>query len=105
MLTTLKDDVELQAKFKGAQDVDSALVIAKNAGFDVNKADLESLETVAELSDEELEGVTGGAVVGFAIAAGVALATILICPKRWGAGSGVEVIDVQSRTRPDDPDR
>jgi len=104
LLTSLKDDIELQVKFKGAQDVDAALEIAKNAGFDVNKADLESLENATELSDEELEGVTGG-WVGLAIAGGVVLATMLICPKRWQAGSDLEVIDVQSRTRPDDPDR
>ncbi|WP_315858560.1 Nif11-like leader peptide family RiPP precursor [Cyanobium sp. T1B-Tous] len=58
----LKDDAVLLEKLKGAADLDSAVAIAKDAGFDVNKADwLKYQSSKAELSDEELgEGVAGG---------------------------------------------
>ncbi len=62
LLAKLKDDVGLQEKFKGAADLDAALAIAKDAGFDVSKADwlkYQAQQTLS-ISDEELEGVTGG---------------------------------------------
>jgi predicted ribosomally synthesized peptide with nif11-like leader len=49
-------------KLKGAADLDAALALAKEAGFDVSKADwlkYQAKQTI-ELSDEELEGVAGG---------------------------------------------
>ena len=62
LLAKLKDDAGLQEKLKGAADLDALLGIAKNAGFDVSKAAwlrYQASETL-ELSDEELEGVSGG---------------------------------------------
>ena len=62
LLAKLKDDAELQEKLKDAADLDAALVIAKEAGFDVSKADwlrYQAQQTI-ELSDEELERVAGG---------------------------------------------
>jgi predicted ribosomally synthesized peptide with nif11-like leader len=62
LLAKLKEDAGLQEKLKGAADLDAAVVIAKEAGFDVNKAELlnhQAKQTVA-LSDEDLEGVAGG---------------------------------------------
>jgi len=62
LLAKLKDDAGLQEKLKGAADLDAALAIAKEAGFDVSKADwlrYQANQTL-ELSDEELEGVAGG---------------------------------------------
>ena len=62
LLAKLKDDAGLQEKLKGAADLDAALALAMEAGFDVSKADwlrYQSNQTL-ELSDEELEGVTGG---------------------------------------------
>ena len=62
LLAKLKDDEGLQAKLKDAADLDAILAIAKDAGFDVSKADwlrYQAKQTV-ELSDEELEGVAGG---------------------------------------------
>jgi predicted ribosomally synthesized peptide with nif11-like leader len=62
LLAKLKDDAGLQEKFKGAADLDAALAIAKDAGFDVSKADwlkYQAQQTLS-ISDEELEGVTGG---------------------------------------------
>jgi len=62
LLAKLKDDVGLQEKLKGAADLDATLAIAKEAGFDISKADwlrYQAQQTI-ELSDEELEGVAGG---------------------------------------------
>ena len=62
LLAKLKEDAGLQEKLKGAGDLDAATAIAKEAGFDVSKADwlrYQAKQTL-ELSDEELEGVAGG---------------------------------------------
>ncbi|MDI9407258.1 MAG: Nif11-like leader peptide family natural product precursor [Chitinophagaceae bacterium] len=63
LLAKLKEDAGLQEKLKGAGDLDAAVVLAKAAGFDVSKEDwlrYQANQTL-ELSDEELEGVAGGA--------------------------------------------
>ena len=46
------------------QDLDAALAIAQEAGFDVRKAEWLSYQARrrAELSDEELEGVAGASL-------------------------------------------
>jgi predicted ribosomally synthesized peptide with nif11-like leader len=65
LLAKLKDDAGLQEKFKGAVDLDSAVAIAKDAGFDISKAAwlrYQANQTL-ELSDEELEGIAGGEYV------------------------------------------
>ena len=62
LIAKLKDDEGLQEKLKGASDLDAVLAIAKDAGFDVSKADwlrYQANQTI-ELSDEELERVAGG---------------------------------------------
>jgi predicted ribosomally synthesized peptide with nif11-like leader len=62
LLAKIKDDAGLQEKLKGAADLDAFLAIAKEAGFDVSKADwlkYQAQQTL-ELDDEELEGVAGG---------------------------------------------
>ena len=67
LLAKLKDDAGLQEKLKGAADLDAALAIAKDAGFDVSKAAwlrYQATQTL-ELSDEELEGVAGGQGCGW----------------------------------------
>ena len=61
-LPKTKEDVGLQEKLKSAADLDTAVALAKEAGFDVSKADwlkYYAKQTI-ELSDEELEGATGG---------------------------------------------
>ncbi len=61
-LAAVKEDAGLQEKLKGAADLDALLAIAKDAGFDVSKADwlrYQAKQTL-QLSDEELEGVAGG---------------------------------------------
>ncbi len=65
LLAKLEDDTGLQEKFEGVADLDAALAIAKDAGFDVSKPDWhryqrELLSEDTELSVEELAGVAGG---------------------------------------------
>lgn len=62
LLAKIKEDAGLQEKLKGAADLDTFLAIAKEAGFDVSKASwlrYQANQTL-ELSDEQLEGVSGG---------------------------------------------
>jgi predicted ribosomally synthesized peptide with nif11-like leader len=62
LLAKFKDDAGLQEKLKGAADLDAAVALAKEAGFDVSKADLLKYQAkqTLELSDSELEVVAGG---------------------------------------------
>jgi predicted ribosomally synthesized peptide with nif11-like leader len=67
LLTKLKEDAGLLEKLKGAADLDAAVAMAQEAGFDVSKADwlrYQAKETL-ELTDEELTGVTGGTITYF----------------------------------------
>ena len=62
LLAKIKEDAGLQEKFKGVADLDAAVALAKEVGFDINKADwlkYQAKQTI-ELSDEELEGIAGG---------------------------------------------
>ncbi len=64
LLAKLKEDAGLQQKLKGAAGLDAAVALAKEAGFDVSKADwlrYQAKQTL-ELSDEKLEEVAGGCV-------------------------------------------
>ena len=66
LLAKLKEDAGLQEKLKGAADLDAAVAMAKEAGFDVSKADwikYQAKQTL-EISDEELDRVAGGSCVG-----------------------------------------
>ena len=62
LLAKLKDDVGLQEKLKGAADLDAAVALAKDAGFDISKADWLKYQAqrTLELSDKDLEQVAGG---------------------------------------------
>jgi predicted ribosomally synthesized peptide with nif11-like leader len=55
-------DARFQEKFKGAADLDVVIAMASDAGFDVSKEDFLKFQAAqpVELSDDELEGVTGG---------------------------------------------
>ena len=52
----------LQEKLKGAADLDAAVAIAKEAGFNMRKADWLSYQAkqTIKLSDDELGAVVGG---------------------------------------------
>ncbi len=58
-LEKFKADTSLQEKLKAAADSDAVLAIAKEAGFSISADDLTKAQS--ELSEEELEGVAGGA--------------------------------------------
>jgi predicted ribosomally synthesized peptide with nif11-like leader len=62
LLAKLKNDAGLQEKFKVAGDLDAAIALAKDAGFDVSKADWVKAQAkrVLEMSDEELGECAGG---------------------------------------------
>lgn len=62
-LIKLKEDKGLRDKLKVADNLDDALAIANDAGFTVFENDLNNIVGQAnELSDAELEGVTGGSM-------------------------------------------
>jgi predicted ribosomally synthesized peptide with nif11-like leader len=62
LLAKLKEDSGLKEKLQGAGDLDAAVTLANEAGFDVNKADWLShqMKKTLSLNDEELEGMAGG---------------------------------------------
>jgi predicted ribosomally synthesized peptide with nif11-like leader len=62
LLAKLKDDAGLREKLQDAANIDAALALVKEAGFDVSKAEWLKAQaiTTLELSDEELENVAGG---------------------------------------------
>ena len=57
-LKQVKADVTLQEKVKAASDADAVVAIAKDAGFAIAVSQLEANQV--DLSDEELEGLSGG---------------------------------------------
>ena len=57
-LEAVKADAGLQEKLKAATDADAVVAIAKAAGFLISAEELKKAQ--AEVSEEELEGVTGG---------------------------------------------
>ena len=60
-LEKVKGDTSLQEKLNGAADADAVVEIAKEAGFSITAEDIQSLQSATvELSDEELEGASGG---------------------------------------------
>ena len=62
LLAKLKNDAGLQDKLKGASDLDAAVALAKEAGFEVSKQDWGKYQAKQslDLSDAELESVAGG---------------------------------------------
>ena len=69
LLAKLNEDAELREKLKGAADLDAAVAMVQEAGFDVSKADWlkrhQANQTLVELTDAELEEVTGGTGTAF----------------------------------------
>ena len=62
LLAKLKNDAGLQEKLNLATDLDAAVVIFREAGFDVSKADWLRYQAshILDCSDEELETFAGG---------------------------------------------
>ena len=61
-LEKVKGDTSLQEKLKAAADANAVAAIAKEAGFSISADDLTKAQS--ELSDQELEGVAGGTLLG-----------------------------------------
>ena len=60
-LEQAKADTSLQDKLKAAASPEAAIEIAKEAGFAITAEDIQSMQSATvELSDEELEGASGG---------------------------------------------
>ena len=78
LLAKLKEDAGLREKLQGVADLDAAVAMAQEAGFDVSKADwLKYQENqTLELSDEELESVSGAAVTPACMLWGVVLSVL-----------------------------
>ena len=74
-LEKVKADTSLQEKLKSASDADAVVVIAKEAGFSISADDLKNAQS--ELSDEELEAVAGGVVVGAALVIAATVGTVM----------------------------
>ena len=53
----IQADTALQQKLQGTTDPDAIVAIAKEAGFTI------SADKITELSEEDLEGVSGGAAL------------------------------------------
>ncbi|QNI54392.1 nif11-like leader peptide domain protein [Synechococcus sp. BIOS-E4-1] len=62
-LEKVKGDTSLQGKLKAAADSDAVIAIAKEAGFSISAGDLKKAQS--ELSEEELEGVSGGITISW----------------------------------------
>ena len=54
----IQADTGLQQKLQGVTEPDAVVAIAKEAGFMISTEELQ--RAVAEISEEELEGVAGG---------------------------------------------
>ena len=88
LLAKLKEDAGLQEKLRSAADLDAAIALAKEAGFDISKATwlkYQASQTI-ELSDEELEGVAGGFVFCALMSAKELADTEVHC---WDTSGGV----------------
>ena len=60
-LEAVKADAVLQEKLKAATDADAVVAIAKESGFVVSADEIKAAQSAPqELSDEDLEGVSGG---------------------------------------------
>jgi predicted ribosomally synthesized peptide with nif11-like leader len=66
-LKAVKRDATLEKRFQAAADLDAIVTIAQEAGFVISKAEWMTQEQ--ELSDSELEAVTGAAARRVRIAA------------------------------------
>ena len=62
LLAKIKDDAGLREKLQGVANLDAALALVKEAGFDVSKEAWLKYQAnqTQELSDAELESVSGG---------------------------------------------
>ena len=60
-MEAVKADAGLQEKLNAATDADAVALIAKEMGFVISAEELQRAQAGSEVSEEELEGVVGGA--------------------------------------------
>ena len=60
-LEKAKTDASIEEKLKTAANVDAVIAIAKEAGFAIAAEDIQSIQSTAELSEDEIEAISGGA--------------------------------------------
>ena len=58
-LEKVKDDSSLQVELEAAADADAVVEIAKTEGFSISADDVNNTQPT-ELTEDELEGLTGG---------------------------------------------
>ena len=57
----VKTDTALRAQLAGAESAEAAIQIAKDAGFSITEADIQSMQSKeVELSDDDLDAAAGG---------------------------------------------
>ena len=62
-LEKVQGDTSLQEKLNAAASPEAALEIVNDAGFSITAEDIQSMQSApGEVSDEELEGASGGRV-------------------------------------------
>ena len=59
-LEKLNNDALLREKFSLASDANEVIALAKDQGFSISSEDLSSAKTSAELTESELESLSGG---------------------------------------------
>jgi predicted ribosomally synthesized peptide with nif11-like leader len=93
LLAKLKEDTALLEKIKAAADIDGVVALAKEAGFEINRADWSKHEAIEilELSEQDLEAVVGGANGTYETQCGAA------CKKSNVIGCQTQVIGCQTR--------
>ena len=70
-LEKVKGDTSLQEKLNAPTTPEAVIEIAKDAGFAITAEDIQSMQSQSqsgEVSDDELEGATGGVVVEVTLA-------------------------------------
>jgi predicted ribosomally synthesized peptide with nif11-like leader len=63
LLAKLKDDAGLREKLKGSADLDAAVAMAKEAGFDARKTELVSnkpLKQILKITEGDLANISAG---------------------------------------------
>jgi len=89
------EDADLKAKAKkvGLENVDGIIALAKENGFDISKEDFvaaaKEVQSSGELSEEDLEKISGGLVTAMAV---VVVGLVSVVGVAVGAAAGVGAV-------------
>lgn len=82
------EEIKRKAKEIGLNNTEGLIALAKEYGYDIHAQDFmdmaKDLESKNELSDDDLEQVSGGTTVGLALAAVSAAAAVTSCTAQGG---------------------